>query len=72
MTVLPSEKGVETLRVMCSGTWCGLTPAMNRLALLVFVLGGCFGGVAGDAKDDSFGGANADGTILRLEPVEGS
>lgn len=41
------------------GTWVGLTPAMNRLSLLVFVLGGCFGGVAGDGKDDSFGGAGA-------------
>ncbi len=41
------------------GTWVGLSPAMNRLSLWLLVVGGCFGGVAGDDKDDSFGGAGA-------------
>jgi hypothetical protein len=45
---------------------------MNRLALLAFVLGGCFGGVAGDGKDDSFGGDNAksDGTYTTCQLAE--
>jgi hypothetical protein len=45
---------------------------MNRLALFAFVLGGCFGGVAGDAKDDSFGGAGAkaDGTYSTCQLAE--
>jgi len=45
---------------------------MNRLSLLAIVLGGCFGGVAGDAKDDSFGGdqAKSDGLYSTCQLAE--